>query len=337
MPSRFRARRSRARSVRALTSDHGRVATWTGVSRLPLRTPGTAMHDEPLEAEGLVRQDVDRARRCEIGATERARGCGYTPLPGVWIDSTLRCMTALFCRVPRPRCGAATPAGVDLFSGQWRDGGTADACRQLERAFGFWGARGEIRRESGASSTPEVGRPAMVGRGVNFPICPSCRRRVHCGAGAGRPERRHLSLGRRVAARPGVHIRRCCRRSRGARGAGRGDSDSPARARDRPGRRDGRGRRRAAGRVAVRHVRRDDRGGPAARRARRAGRREAARRPARSGGRRAADGRAACAVPGAGLGASAVRVLPCSERSARSMPCGCRWRSSPPLRQGWWR
>ncbi len=60
------------------------------------------MHDEPLDAEGLVRQDAGRVRRCAINATERARGCGYTPLPGVWIDSTLRCMTVSSVVCPDP-------------------------------------------------------------------------------------------------------------------------------------------------------------------------------------------------------------------------------------------
>lgn len=97
--------------------------------------------------------DARRAPRCR-----GARASGRRPGAAVWDRRDGTCARlrvhapagrvdrlhptvhdSSFCRVPRPRCGAATPAGVDLFSGQWRDGGTAGAHRQLERAFGCLG------------------------------------------------------------------------------------------------------------------------------------------------------------------------------------------------------
>ncbi|TWH25112.1 hypothetical protein L618_000100005670 [Rhodococcus rhodochrous J45] len=89
---------------------------------------------------GLESQDVG----CEPGGAGMCRPartnalaarCWNTPLEGVWIDSTLRCMTASFCRVPRPRSGVGAPAGVDLYSGRWRDGRTGVRSRQLEHTF----------------------------------------------------------------------------------------------------------------------------------------------------------------------------------------------------------
>lgn len=115
------------------------------------------MHDEPLDAEGLVRQDADRVRRCGIGATERARGCGYTPLPGVWIDSTLRCMTALSVVCPDPGAVLQHLPGSTCF--QANGGMVARPARTVNSnaRSDTSGVRDEIRRESGASGTREGG------------------------------------------------------------------------------------------------------------------------------------------------------------------------------------
>ena len=101
------------RSGDALTSDYGRVATSTVMPRLPERPSYTPCRRNACSpstggVEGRKCQDVDR------GSSGVARRCA--PRSGAWIESSLRCMTALFCLVPRPRIGVGAPAGVDLFS-----------------------------------------------------------------------------------------------------------------------------------------------------------------------------------------------------------------------------
>ena len=135
VPSRFRAGNGPGSQRRALTSDCGRRATnCVGAPRLPERPSCAAAQVKRVEpsdhrgSKGWKSQDV---RRWRGGGAER----GCTPATGVWIDFTLRCMTGLFCRVPRPRFGVGAPAGVDLFSGRCRDGRTCVRARQLEHLF----------------------------------------------------------------------------------------------------------------------------------------------------------------------------------------------------------
>ncbi|WZU34208.1 hypothetical protein Rruber_03712 [Rhodococcus ruber] len=60
---------------------------------------------------------VSAADDAASGCVARGHLRGYAPGIGVWIQSTSRCMTGPFCRVPRPRFGVGAPAGVAPFSG----------------------------------------------------------------------------------------------------------------------------------------------------------------------------------------------------------------------------
>jgi len=128
-----------ARSVECADVGPGRVATNCSArrgDRTGPRTRRSRKHLEPLDRTGREAaqgQDVSRnpggvRRRGSAGTAEP----GGAPPGGVWIDSTVRCMTVPFCRVPRPRSVLVAPSGVDLFSGRCRDRPTCGNGRQLE-------------------------------------------------------------------------------------------------------------------------------------------------------------------------------------------------------------